>query len=185
VQLLPDYLLVRSTLIFGGNAKQPDCRISFGIPALLHAAMRSAAAPGPPSPATDAELAELRRRVASLSDENEMLRAAATPVFLAELPDDIADWSAARGAPSPPSPPPPPPLPSPLPPPPPLQQRQQQPDGLAPGDIIILHKINMHKLLWIILTLVLTFIVVVGVALLVTIGPKPTYSGNVTDTSGD
>ena len=108
--------------------------------------MRSAAAPGPPSPATDAELAELRRRVASLSDENEMLRAAATPVFLAELPDDIADWSAARGAPSPPSPPPPPPLPSPLPPPPPLQQRQQQPDGLAPGDIIIPHKINMHKL---------------------------------------
>jgi ABC-type transport system involved in multi-copper enzyme maturation permease subunit len=50
---------------------------------------------------------------------------------------------------------------------------------------MIPHKINMHKLLWIILTLVLTFIVVVGVALLVTIGPKPTYSGNVTDTSGD
>ena len=156
--------------------------------------MRLAAAPGPPSPATDAELAELRRRVASLSDENEMLRAAATPVFLAELPDDIADWPAARGAPSPPSPLPLPlHLPSPSPPPPPLQQqqqqqqqrRQQQPDGLAPGEIIIPHKINMHKLLWIILTLVLTFIMVVGVALLVTIGPKPTYSGNVTDTSGD
>ena len=144
--------------------------------------MRSAAAPGPPSPATDAELAELRRRVASLSDENEMLRAAATPVFLAELPDDIADWPAARGAPSPPSPPSPPPLPLPSPPPPPLPL---QPDGLAPGEIIIPHKINMHKLLWIILTLVLTFIMVVGVALLVTIGPKPTYSGNVTDTSGD
>ena len=145
--------------------------------------MRSAAAPGPPAPATDKELAELRRRVASLSDENEMLRAAAAPVFLAELPDDIADWSAARGA--PPSPPSPPPLPSPLPPPPPQQQRQQQPDGLAPGEIIIPHKINTHKLLWIILTLVLTISMIAGIALLATIGPKPTFSGNATDTSGD
>jgi hypothetical protein len=142
----------------------------------------AAAAAGPPSPASAAELAELRRRIAALASENDQLKAATLPVYL-RVPDEFADWplsSSSRASPSlPPSPSPKPPprlaaapAPTPVPAPAPLVA------GLAPGEVIIPHKINMQKLLSIVGILVLTLIVIVGIVLLETIGSRFKFSAN-------
>jgi len=148
----------------------------------------AAAAAGPPSPASAAELAELRRRVAALASENDQLKAAALPVYL-RVPDEFADWplsSSSRASPSlPPSPSPKPPpklAAAPAPTPVPAPAPAPLVEGLAPGEVIIPHKINMQKLLSIVGILVLTLIVIVGVVLLETIGSRPKFSTNSTDT---
>ena len=143
---------------------------------------------GPPSPTTAQELADLRQRVAALTGENDQLKAAATPVFVDLLRDDIAVWpSSSNAPPSPPSPLIQPqkqhaaPEAAALPPPPTTTTSN---GGLVPGEVIVPHTINLRKAWTIILSIVAALGIIIFIGVYEAVGPKPRYSGNATDTDG-